>query len=428
MLRSPGKPKSLRKVELETGVPKSLVQRIIKKNSSKIYKSHIVHNLLEDDPDRRTQLKSKGLTVWAAVSCNGVLSYDISHSTMTGNRCEQVLNEQVSPHFTVPEVDQAIFQQDGAPPHFANPVKRLLNDYLHCRWIGHGCDFLDWPPRSPDLTVNNDEELKQSIEEELLRTPQNFFAKAYGSSVCRCGWITVRIIVDRYCRMECNGNLPEKAMSSSVEDLSDYTDADESISAPTEILAELIPLGSLLYGFALEGLKNELKDAFNKQGNDIVTFNYSSRTCHLIRREEALTRIILPLVERGPLLSLSLTKLKSRTLRVNLLTPSSNTTNQVLNRNGMKFKKFKKCLILLGKVRVKRPSLIFDLGTNGLKVTSEPPSMAVQAGCLQVQDHSAVTHPRSSHARRCLILLSCDNRCTPYTAPLALDLIKVLMI
>ncbi|KAG8312252.1 hypothetical protein J6590_026697 [Homalodisca vitripennis] len=35
-------------------------------------------------------------------------------------------------------MDQAIFQQDGAPPHFANPVKRLLNDNLHGRYIGRG--------------------------------------------------------------------------------------------------------------------------------------------------------------------------------------------------------------------------------------------------------------------------------------------------
>ncbi|KAG8336890.1 Vesicle-mediated ER to Golgi transport protein [Homalodisca vitripennis] len=39
--------------------------------------------------------------------------------------------------------------------------------------------------------------------------------------------------------------------------------------------------------------------------------------------------------------------------------------------------------------------------------------------CLQGQDRSAVTHSSSSHARRCLILLSRDNRCTRYTAPLA---------
>ncbi|KAG8272202.1 hypothetical protein J6590_046080 [Homalodisca vitripennis] len=36
--------------------------------------------------------------------------------------------------------------------------------------------------------------------------------------------------------------------------------------------------------------------------------------------------------------------------------------------------------------------------------------MAGQAGCLQGQDRSAVTHPSSSHARRCLMRLSCDNR------------------
>ncbi|KAG8329784.1 hypothetical protein J6590_078923 [Homalodisca vitripennis] len=39
------------------------------------------------------------------------------------------------------EMDQAIFQQDVAPPHFANPVKRLLNDNLPGRWNGRGSDF-----------------------------------------------------------------------------------------------------------------------------------------------------------------------------------------------------------------------------------------------------------------------------------------------
>ncbi len=40
--------------------------------------------------------------------------------------------------------------------------------------------------------------------------------------------------------MEINGNSIEVNGSSSNEDLSQYTDADESISAPTEILAEVI--------------------------------------------------------------------------------------------------------------------------------------------------------------------------------------------
>ncbi|KAG8261759.1 hypothetical protein J6590_066290 [Homalodisca vitripennis] len=50
-------------------------------------------------------------------------------------------------------------------------------------------------------------------------------------------------------------------------------------------------------------------------------------------------------------------------------------------------------------------------------VTSEPPLMAGQAGCLQGQNRSAVTHTSSSYARRYLIWLSCDNRCTRYTTP-----------
>ncbi|KAG8277948.1 hypothetical protein J6590_031996 [Homalodisca vitripennis] len=61
------------------------------------------------------------------------------------------------------------------------------------------------------------------------------------------------------------------------------------------------------------------------------------------------------------------------------------------------------CVILPGEVRDKKPSLTLNLGTNRLKVTSEPPPMAGQAGCLQGPDRSAVTNPSSSNARRRLM-------------------------
>ncbi|KAG8296654.1 hypothetical protein J6590_051634 [Homalodisca vitripennis] len=48
-------------------------------------------------------------------------------------------------------------------------------------------------------------------------------------------------------------------------------------------------------------------------------------------------------------------------------------------------------------VRAMEFSLTLNLETNGFKVTSEPQPMAGQAGCLQGQDHSAVTHPSSSY-------------------------------
>ena len=48
-----------------------------------------------------------------------------------------------------------IWQQDGAPPPWHNLVRDWLNDVTDL-WIGrHGPDdraYLQWPPRSPDLT------------------------------------------------------------------------------------------------------------------------------------------------------------------------------------------------------------------------------------------------------------------------------------
>jgi hypothetical protein len=46
---------------------------------------------------------------------------------------------------------EGFFQQDGAPAHFARPVKAFLNDNFPGRWIGRGGP-VDWPAYSPDLT------------------------------------------------------------------------------------------------------------------------------------------------------------------------------------------------------------------------------------------------------------------------------------
>jgi len=43
------------------------------------------------------------------------------------------------------------FQHDGAPPHYTNRVRELLNKLFPNRWLGRGGPVA-WPPRSPDLT------------------------------------------------------------------------------------------------------------------------------------------------------------------------------------------------------------------------------------------------------------------------------------
>ena len=44
-----------------------------------------------------------------------------------------------------------VFQQDGAPAHYARVVRNLLNEELDGRWIGRR-GSVEWPARSPDLT------------------------------------------------------------------------------------------------------------------------------------------------------------------------------------------------------------------------------------------------------------------------------------
>ncbi|KAG8311492.1 hypothetical protein J6590_042358 [Homalodisca vitripennis] len=70
-------------------------------------------------------------------------------------------------------------------------------------------------------------------------------------------------------------------------------------------------------------------------------------------------------------------------------------------------------------VRTKKPRLKLNMGAISLMVTSVPSPTAWQASCLQGQDRSEVSHPSSSHVRRCVIWLPCDNRRSRYTAPLA---------
>lgn len=47
--------------------------------------------------------------------------------------------------------ENLFFQQDGAPPHYAMPVRNWLNERFPGKWIGRR-GAIEWPPRSPDLT------------------------------------------------------------------------------------------------------------------------------------------------------------------------------------------------------------------------------------------------------------------------------------
>jgi hypothetical protein len=44
-----------------------------------------------------------------------------------------------------------VFQQDGAPPHWARIVREVLDMRYPGRWVGRD-EPIPWPPRPPDIT------------------------------------------------------------------------------------------------------------------------------------------------------------------------------------------------------------------------------------------------------------------------------------
>ena len=118
----------------------------------------------------------------------------------------KVLNGIVFPYFSENDSEEnLVFQQDGAPPHYANVVRNALNEKLAGRWFGRR-GSIEWPARSPDLSpldfflwgylkdkvysrnLHTLEELRNAITSEIneLRTNQELLKRV-------CSAVTARI-------------------------------------------------------------------------------------------------------------------------------------------------------------------------------------------------------------------------------------------
>lgn len=99
------------------------------------------------------QLNQPGVTVWGSISSCGVVGPVFFDRTVTGVNYLEALQRQVVPELQNGPLDfgTLLFQQDGAPPHYATIVREYLNSTFPERWIGRRGP-IEWPPRSPDLT------------------------------------------------------------------------------------------------------------------------------------------------------------------------------------------------------------------------------------------------------------------------------------
>lgn len=159
---------------------------------------HNCHYWAEFDPKvtaEKMQNRSK-VTVWCGMTSSQVIGPFLFRETMNGERYLNMLENRVWPALsTFDNIENMVFMQDGAPPHFASNVRQWLDNRFPGRWLGRRGPH-EWPARSPDLTPCDfflwgwakDEvyrskprtldELEVRIQQVLTNVPQHFLQKS----------------------------------------------------------------------------------------------------------------------------------------------------------------------------------------------------------------------------------------------------------
>lgn len=99
---------------------------------------------------------SEKVNVWCGVLKDRLIGPYFFDGNMNGENFLEFLNNQLSEEIDeipLAERENLHFQLDGCSVHNSRIVKQWLNDQFRNRWIGRGSDLIEWPPRSPDLTI-----------------------------------------------------------------------------------------------------------------------------------------------------------------------------------------------------------------------------------------------------------------------------------
>ena len=198
---------SVRKASQALNLPKSTIHRTLRKTLNlKPYRIQFRQELKADDPNKRLnfaysllrkpvcftkkiyfsdeatfsldgQVNKHNVRIWGSERPDSCLQIHARNSPKVHVFCLMSYDKIIGPYFfddvtvkgsdyqnmlenwlfpKLPTDERFIFQQDGAPPHWALKTREFLNDRLPHRWIGRSStkdlSLLPWPPRSPDLT------------------------------------------------------------------------------------------------------------------------------------------------------------------------------------------------------------------------------------------------------------------------------------
>lgn len=203
---------STRKLSTITNISRTTIRRILKQHKFHPYKIHLVQQLNEDDFDRRLEFceimtaritadqnflfnicfsdectfylnstvnrhncrywsdsnprifhevhtqNPEKLNVWVGIFGDRLIGPIFLEDNLTGDIYLNMLQNIIYPLLVeIVEHDERyqenllVFQQDGAPPHFARHVREFLGQHFPAQWIGRRGP-MEWPARSPDLT------------------------------------------------------------------------------------------------------------------------------------------------------------------------------------------------------------------------------------------------------------------------------------
>ena len=92
-------------------------------------------------------------TAWAAIGRHNIYGPFFFDESVNSDRYLVMLRDKFWPALQRSyKEEEALFMQDGAPPHWAIQVRRWLDEHFPQRWMGRGSPNMPWSPRSPDLS------------------------------------------------------------------------------------------------------------------------------------------------------------------------------------------------------------------------------------------------------------------------------------
>lgn len=123
---------------------------MVNRHNCHYYSTENPHWLREIDHQKKWSIN-----VWGGVIGNHVIGPYFFDDTLNGEKYLQFLRDELPLLLQdIPEavLEELYFQNDGAPAHYYAEVRTYLNNWRENKWIGRDGP-INWPPRSPDLTL-----------------------------------------------------------------------------------------------------------------------------------------------------------------------------------------------------------------------------------------------------------------------------------